>query len=263
MDRGPPADGHLRAARRRAPGVRFVERFVDGAEAAAVFRRADLVVLPYREIEGSGVLATALAFGRPLLLTDVGSFPEVAETGAAELVPAGDAAALHDKLVGLVGDAARRAQLAAAARAAAEGPYAWGPIAERHLALYGRLPGVIGALAAACAAVLAYAQAGYALVLAVLVRVLPLPRPVAEPDEDAASARRADRRRPRRGAGDRREDPQRARSRLGPGSAGRSSWRATARATTPSRGRAPPAPIWSSTCRGAARSAPRTRRSTR
>src|SRR3712207_8108971 len=60
------------------PGVRFVERFVDGGEAAAFFRRADLVVLPYREIEGSGVLATALAFGRPLLLTDVGSFPEVA-----------------------------------------------------------------------------------------------------------------------------------------------------------------------------------------
>ena len=42
---------------------------------------------------------------------------------------------------------------------------------------------MIGALAAACAAVLAYSQAGYALVLAVLVRVLPLPRPVAEPDE--------------------------------------------------------------------------------
>ena len=120
-------------------GVRFVERFVDGAEAAAVFRRADLVVLPYREIEGSGVLATALAFGRPLLLTDVGSFPEVAETGAAELVPAGDATALHDKLVGLVGDDGRRAQLSAAARAAADGPYSWGPIAERHLALYGRL----------------------------------------------------------------------------------------------------------------------------
>jgi glycosyltransferase involved in cell wall biosynthesis len=123
------------------PGVRFVERFVDGGEAAAFFRRADLVVLPYREIEGSGVLATALAFGRPLLLTDVGSFPEVAATGAAELVPPGDPAALHAALRALVGDAARREALAAAARAAAAGPYAWGPIAQRHLTLYARLVG--------------------------------------------------------------------------------------------------------------------------
>jgi glycosyltransferase involved in cell wall biosynthesis len=129
----------LRAA---APaGVRFVERFVDGGEAAGLFRRADLVVLPYREIEGSGVLATALAFGSPLLLTDVGSFPEVAATGAAELVPPGDAAALHDALARLVADPGRRARLAAASRAAAGGPYAWEPIARQHLALYERLLG--------------------------------------------------------------------------------------------------------------------------
>ncbi len=123
------------------PGVRFVERFVDGGEAAAFFRRADLAVLPYREIEGSGVLATALAFGLPLLLTDVGSFPEVAATGAAELVPPGDPVALNGALAGLVGDPARRRALAAASAAAAAGPYAWGPIAERHLALYARLVG--------------------------------------------------------------------------------------------------------------------------
>jgi glycosyltransferase involved in cell wall biosynthesis len=127
----------LRAA--APPGVRFVERFVDGREAAAFFRRADLAVLPYREIEGSGVLATALAFGLPLLLTDVGSFPEVAATGAAELVAPGDPAALHAALAGLVGDPAARDALAAASRAAAAGPYAWGPIAERHIALYDRL----------------------------------------------------------------------------------------------------------------------------
>lgn len=127
----------LRAAAPR--GVRFVERFVDGAEAAALFRRADLAVLPYREIEGSGVLATALAFGLPLLLTDVGSFPEVAATGAAELVAPGDPAALHDALAALLRDDARRDRLAGASRAAAAGPYAWGPIAERHLALYARL----------------------------------------------------------------------------------------------------------------------------
>jgi glycosyltransferase involved in cell wall biosynthesis len=126
----------LRAA--APPGVRFVPRFVADEEIPAFFRRADLVVLPYREIDQSGVLATALAFGAPLLLSAVGGFPEVAATGAAELVPPGDAPALHAALVRLLADREARERLAAAARAAAgkEGPYSWDAIAARHLALY-------------------------------------------------------------------------------------------------------------------------------
>lgn len=124
----------LRAA--APPNVRFVPRFVADDEIAAFFGRADLVVLPYREIDQSGVLFTALAFGNPLLLTSVGGFPEVAAHGAAELVPPGDAAALHSALVRLLADPAARERLAAAARAAAAGPYAWSAIADRTLALY-------------------------------------------------------------------------------------------------------------------------------
>lgn len=127
----------LRAA--APPNVRFLTRFVDDAEVPALFSRADLVVLPYREIDQSGVLFAALAFGRPLLLTAVGGFPEVAATGAAELVPPGDAAALHGALARLLGDDGARARLAAAARAAAAGPYSWDAIARRTLALYGTL----------------------------------------------------------------------------------------------------------------------------
>ena len=126
------------------PGVRFVPRFVTDPEIPAFFRRADLVVLPYREIDQSGVLFTALAFGRPLLLTAVGGFPEVAETGAAELVPPGDPAALHAALARLVADPERRASLARASAAAAAGPYGWDAIGERTLELYRGLTGENG-----------------------------------------------------------------------------------------------------------------------
>lgn len=129
----------LRAA--ASPSVRFVPRFVTDREIPAFFRRADLVVLPYREIDQSGVLFTALAFGKPLLLSAVGGFPEVAATAAAELVPPGDPAALHTALAGLLADPAARERLAAAARAAAAGPYAWDAIAAQHLALYAALRG--------------------------------------------------------------------------------------------------------------------------
>jgi glycosyltransferase involved in cell wall biosynthesis len=119
--------------------VRFVPRFITDAEIPAYFRRADLVVLPYRQVDQSGVLFTALAFGKPLLLSGVGGFPEVAETGAAELFAPGDRAALHIALQRLLADPARRQRLTEGARAAATGRYSWDEAATRTLAVYRRL----------------------------------------------------------------------------------------------------------------------------
>ncbi|MDQ2631596.1 MAG: glycosyltransferase family 4 protein [Actinomycetota bacterium] len=119
--------------------VRFVTRFVDDAEIPAIFRRADLVVLPYLDAEHSGVLYTGLAFGKPLVLSAVGGFPEVAETGAARLVPPGDTAALAAALEELVGDEAARAEMASAAIRAAAGPFSWDEAARRTLDLYREL----------------------------------------------------------------------------------------------------------------------------
>jgi glycosyltransferase involved in cell wall biosynthesis len=121
--------------------VRWLTRFVSDAELAAFFRAADLAVLPYREIDQSGVLYTALAFGTPLLLTAVGGFPEVARTGAAELVPPGDPGALAGALGALLGDPARRAALSEASRRAGapDGPYGWDAIGRRTLELYSAL----------------------------------------------------------------------------------------------------------------------------
>lgn len=121
------------------PSVRWVPRFVPDEELGAYFRRADLVVLPYREIDQSGVLFTALAFGRPLLLSAVGGFPDVAATGAAELVAPGRADELGEAITALLADPARRDRLAAAARAAAAGPYGWDAIGRRTLGLYEQL----------------------------------------------------------------------------------------------------------------------------
>jgi glycosyltransferase involved in cell wall biosynthesis len=125
---------HLRAI--APPNVRFVPRFIADSELPAYFQRADLVVLPYREIDQSGVLFTALAFGKPLLLSDVGGFPEVAATGAARTVPAGDPAALHGALAELLADPAALMAMAARARDALAGNYAWETIARRTLTLY-------------------------------------------------------------------------------------------------------------------------------
>jgi glycosyltransferase involved in cell wall biosynthesis len=130
----------LRRLAAEAPGrVRFLTRFVEDAEIPAIFRRADVVVLPYRDAEHSGVLYTGLAFGKPLVLSAVGGFPEVAQRGTAQLVPPEDPAALTAALAALVGDEGARAELGAAAARAAAGPYSWDEAARQTLALYGEL----------------------------------------------------------------------------------------------------------------------------
>jgi glycosyltransferase involved in cell wall biosynthesis len=135
MDVGP-----LRELAAGAGGrVRFVTRFVEDAEIPAIFRRADIVALPYLDAEHSGVLYTGLAFGKPLLLSAVGGFPEVAATGAARLVPPGDTAALAAALEELVSDEGARAALAAGAERAAAGPFSWDEAARRTLGLYREL----------------------------------------------------------------------------------------------------------------------------
>ena len=130
----------LRALAAEAGGrVRFVTRFVADAEIPAIFRAADVVALPYLDAEHSGVLYTGLAFGKAMVLSAVGGFPEVAATGAGRLVAPGDVDALAAALEELAGDSGARAELAAAASSAAAGPFSWERAARLTLDLYREL----------------------------------------------------------------------------------------------------------------------------
>ena len=123
-------------------GATLIPRFVTSEEAEALIGRADIVVLPYTRTERfdmSGVLAAALGAGRASVLSDIGGFSEVADIGAARLVPPGDAEALRAALALLVTDAGERERLGAAALAAARGPYSWDEAARATIALYERV----------------------------------------------------------------------------------------------------------------------------
>jgi len=135
-----PLDELQEAAARAGGRVRLVPRFVEEAEIPAIFRRADLVALPYRDIEHSGVVYTALAFGKPLVLSAVGGFPELAaQTGAARIVSPGSASELGQALAELVDDEGARAELAAASARAAAQDYSWEQAARQTLDLYEEL----------------------------------------------------------------------------------------------------------------------------
>lgn len=108
-------DGPLR---HRVPGALG---FVPPAEVGAHIERAAVVVCPSRR-EGYGIVARqALAYGRPVVATNVGGLPEAVidgETGL--LVPPGDPSALRKALERLLGDEKLRARLGAAGRRLAE-----------------------------------------------------------------------------------------------------------------------------------------------
>ncbi len=70
-------------------------RFLPDEEVVTLMEDAAVVVLPYRQHDSSGVLATAIGYGRPVVVTDVGSLGEVVRGfGAGKVVPPDDEAAL-------------------------------------------------------------------------------------------------------------------------------------------------------------------------
>jgi glycosyltransferase involved in cell wall biosynthesis len=106
---------------------------VDDATLGFAYAAADLFVLPSR-YEGYGIVyAEALARGLPVIACDAGPVPELVGDEAALLVPPDDVEALSGALDLLLGDAAlRRRMSAAASRRAGELPR-WDDTADGFL----------------------------------------------------------------------------------------------------------------------------------
>ena len=136
---GRPLEVSMEHLRRIAPPgrVRFLDRYVSDAELPAFFRRAEVLVLPHRNVDVSGVLFAGLAFGKAMVLSDVGGFRElVDEHGAGVLAPPGDPDELAAAIGRLLADAGERRRLEERAAAAAAGPFSWDRIAEQTANLY-------------------------------------------------------------------------------------------------------------------------------
>ena len=61
--------------------VEFDFRFLDDVEVYENFRRAQVLVMPYRDIDASGVLMSAIAAGRPIIASRLGAFAELLVDG--------------------------------------------------------------------------------------------------------------------------------------------------------------------------------------
>jgi glycosyltransferase involved in cell wall biosynthesis len=96
------ADDIRRRAREAGgpPSVRLLARYAGDDEVEALFKAADVVVLPYRSATQSGVTQVAYAMGLPVITTDVGGLAETVVPGRTGLVvPPEDPAALAGAIV--------------------------------------------------------------------------------------------------------------------------------------------------------------------
>jgi len=83
----------------RAP-VRLLDHYLPDDQVEALFKAADVVVLPYRSATQSGVTHVAYALGKPVITTDVGGLAETVHPGETGLVvPPGDPTALAAAIV--------------------------------------------------------------------------------------------------------------------------------------------------------------------
>ncbi|HEY3216984.1 MAG TPA: glycosyltransferase [Candidatus Eisenbacteria bacterium] len=123
-------------ARAKAGGasVRLLERYLDDGEVEAVFRAADVVVLPYRSATQSGVTHVAYALGVPVITTDVGGLSETVRPEVTGLVvPPEDPVALAEAIVRYFEDGLAPRLRAGVAELKRE--HSWEQLAEHVIAL--------------------------------------------------------------------------------------------------------------------------------
>jgi glycosyltransferase involved in cell wall biosynthesis len=112
-------------------------RFIRDEEIPELFRKASLVALPYRDIDQSGVLMTAIAFEKPVVASRIGGIPEVIQDGVhGYLVEVGDVNGLATALGKLLLDRDRREGMQKAVALLRSGPLAWDSCAKRTIGLY-------------------------------------------------------------------------------------------------------------------------------
>ena len=84
----------------RRGAIHLMDRYIADDEVEALFKAADVVVLPYRAATQSGVTHVAYALGVPVITTDVGGLAETVRPGETGLVvPPEDPAQLADAIV--------------------------------------------------------------------------------------------------------------------------------------------------------------------
>lgn len=106
-------------------------------EGAELFQRSSVVVLPYIEGSQSGVIPTAYSFKKPVIVTNVGSIPEIVDDGTTGyIVPARNSDELAKAIIKVLNDKTLRENMGEKAYIKLKTDLSWGSITEKTIGIY-------------------------------------------------------------------------------------------------------------------------------
>ena len=112
-------------------------RYIPFAEFPKYFLATDLVAFPYRRISQSGVLQLAYAYGRPVVVTDVGGLAEaVTEDRTGVIAKASDPEGFSSAIRRLLADEDEATRMGERGRFLARSKYAWDAIVKKIAKVY-------------------------------------------------------------------------------------------------------------------------------
>lgn len=112
-------------------------RFIDDEEIRGMFEATDIVAMPYREIDASGVLMVALSVGRPIIASNIGLFRELLENDVhGALIDPDDVKSLSSALDKFISNASLRRDVGENVKILGESIPSWKKIGQMTADLY-------------------------------------------------------------------------------------------------------------------------------
>lgn len=115
----------------------IINEFIPDKKVAELFQRAKIVVFPYVEASQSGVIPIGYAFKKPVVVTNVGSIPEIVDDGVTGfIVPPKDSDALANAILRLLRNDELRKQMGENGYRKMKEELSWEKIAEKTIEVY-------------------------------------------------------------------------------------------------------------------------------
>lgn len=112
-------------------------RHISNTMVAELFQKASIVVLPYTDASQSGIVPLAYAFKKPVVVTNVGSLPEVVTHGeTGYIVPPKNPNKLAEAIIDLLKDKEKRKRMGENAYRMTNGELSWESIAPKTVEVY-------------------------------------------------------------------------------------------------------------------------------
>jgi glycosyltransferase involved in cell wall biosynthesis len=120
--------------------IEIINNYIEDELVAELFQRASVVAMPYVEGSQSGIIPIAYSFKKPVVVTDVGSIPEVVDDGLTGfIVPPRDVDALAEALLTILKDDDLREKMGVNCYKKMEEELSWDKISKETVEVYEKL----------------------------------------------------------------------------------------------------------------------------